>query len=192
MYARVSSDLQEEGGTIRSQLDAVLHHPALGGEAPEETYADDGISGYTKALWLRPEGARLMQDAESGRWKGYELVVYRLNRLGRRAREIEEAIDRLLDCGVTVYSVINGELATSEQSSGHDPTRAQGTSEGAGRYSLEDGRRSPIGFSVRRPGNRSSQPTSSVRGSGSVAVRAYATPLIRLPIKLTRLSRITT
>ena len=75
MYARVSSDMQEEGCTIRSQVDAVLHHSSLWGEAPDEIYADDGVSGYTKALWLRPEGARLIQDAERGRWRGYELVV---------------------------------------------------------------------------------------------------------------------
>ena len=40
--------------------------------------------------------------------EGYELVVRRLHRLGWRAKEIEEAIDRLLACSVTVYSVKEG------------------------------------------------------------------------------------
>ncbi len=108
LYARSSSDKQEEAGTIHSQLDAILHNPTVQREEVAEIYADDGVSGYTKPLWERPEGARLMADAEAGRWRRCELLVYRLNRLGRRAREIEEAIDRLLACGVTVYSVKEG------------------------------------------------------------------------------------
>ena len=108
VYARVSSDRQEEDGTIESQIDSIRHHPTTRGKQIVEIYADNGVSGYTKPLWGRPEGARLLADAEAGKWKGCELLVSRLNRLGRRAREIEEAIDRLLACEVTVYSVKEG------------------------------------------------------------------------------------
>ena len=118
IYARVSTDKQEEDGTIESQLDAIRHHASMKDAVIAEVYADDGISGYTKALWARPEGARLMADAKAGRWKGSDLLVTRLNRLGRRAREIEEAIDRLLECGVTVCSVKEGYRFDNQTSMG--------------------------------------------------------------------------
>ena len=118
IYARVSTDKQEEDGTIESQLDAIRHHASMKDAVIAEVYADDGVSGYTKALWARPEGARLLADAETGRWKGSDLLVTRLNRLGRRAREIEEAIDRLLECGVTVCSVKEGYRFDNQTSMG--------------------------------------------------------------------------
>ncbi len=105
VYARVSSDKQQEDGTIQSQLDAIQHHPGLRGRDIAEVYADDGVSGYSKALWERPAGARLLADAASGKWRDCDLVIYKLNRLGRRGREIEEAIDRLLEFGITVASL---------------------------------------------------------------------------------------
>lgn len=108
IYVRVSTDRQEEDRTIESQIDAIRHHPSVQGMDIAEIYADDGVSGYSKPLWGRPEGARLLDDAESGNLKGCELLVTRLNRLGRRAREVEEAIDRLLDQGVTVVAIKEG------------------------------------------------------------------------------------
>ncbi len=46
------------------------------------------------------------------------MLVTRLNRLGRRARDIEEAIDRPLDCGVTVCSVKEGSRFDNQTSMG--------------------------------------------------------------------------
>ena len=118
LYARVSSNRQEEDGTVQSQLDAIRNHPSLRNAVIAKAYVDDGVSGYTRALWARPAGARLLADAEAGMWKGYDLQVTRLNRLGRRAREIEEAIDRLLECGVTVCSVKEGYRFDNQTSMG--------------------------------------------------------------------------
>ena len=118
IYARVSSDRQQEDGTVQSQLDAIHNHPTVKGSEIAEAYVDDGVSGYSKALWDRPEGSRLLADAEAGKWRGADLLVTRLNRLGRRAREIEEAIDRLLDAGVTVYSVKEGYRFDNQTSMG--------------------------------------------------------------------------
>ena len=108
IYARVSTERQEEDRTIESQLDAIRHHPSTNGKEITDVYSDDGVSGYTKALWDRPEGARLLEAAESGALEGFELLVTRLNRLGRRAREIDEAIERLLAAGVTIFAVKEG------------------------------------------------------------------------------------
>jgi site-specific DNA recombinase len=108
IYARVSTDRQEEDRTIESQLDAIHHHPTTSGKEIVEVYADDGVSGYTKPLWHRPGGAKLLAAAESGSLQGVELLLTRLNRLGRRAREIDEAIDRLMAAGVTIFAVKEG------------------------------------------------------------------------------------
>ena len=108
IYARVSTDRQEEDRTIDSQVDALENHPSTAGKSISDSYLDDGVSGYTKALWDRPEGARLLEDAEAGKLKGYELLITRLNRLGRRAREIDEAIERLMAVGVTIFAVKEG------------------------------------------------------------------------------------
>lgn len=108
IYGRVSTDRQEEDRTIESQMDAIRHHPSTSGKDITDVYADDGVSGYSKALWDRPEGKRLLADAEEGKLDGYELLVTRLNRLGRRAREIDEAIDRLMVAGVTIFAVKEG------------------------------------------------------------------------------------
>ncbi len=46
------------------------------------------------------------------------MLVTHLNRLGRRARDIEEAIYRPLDCGVTVCSVREGSRFDNQTSMG--------------------------------------------------------------------------
>lgn len=108
VYARVSTDRQEEAGTIESQLDAISHHPLLQGREIAEIYSDDGVSGYFKPLWERPAGQRLLQDAESGKWRGHDLLTYSVKRLGRRSREVDEAIDKLMAAGIAVVCVQDG------------------------------------------------------------------------------------
>ena len=67
IYARVSTEDQAERGTIKNQLDFLrrfvdLHELTVAGE-----YVDDGISGAAP-LGDRPEGQRLLIDAEAGRF----------------------------------------------------------------------------------------------------------------------------
>ena len=118
VYARVSSNHQEEAGTIQSQLDHIRHNPRLAGREIAEVYADDGVSGFSKALWERPEGHRLLADAEAGELRGAELLVYKLDRLGRKAREVDEALDRLMAAGVKVVSVREGLELSDDSPSG--------------------------------------------------------------------------
>ncbi len=66
-----------------------------------ETYADDGVSG-TIPLHERPEGRRLLEDAQAGRFE--TLLVYRLDRLGRSLLVIVDAHDRLQEAGVALRS----------------------------------------------------------------------------------------
>src|SRR5215213_928187 len=88
IYARVSTEDQAERATIKSQLDFLrrfvdLHSLPVAGE-----YVDDGISG-TVPLADRPEGQRLLVDAEAGRFG--VVLVYRVDRLGRSLHALLDA-----------------------------------------------------------------------------------------------------
>lgn len=101
IYARVSTEDQAERATVQSQLDFLrrfvdLHEIPVVGE-----YIDDGISG-TVPLADRPEGQRLLVDAEGGRFGA--VLVYRLDRLGRSLRALLDAHDALSDSGVAIRS----------------------------------------------------------------------------------------
>jgi site-specific DNA recombinase len=61
-------------------------------------YADDGVTG-TLLLGERPEGQRLLQDAEAGRFG--TVLVYRITRLGRSLHVILDAHEQLSARGVT-------------------------------------------------------------------------------------------
>ncbi len=67
-----------------------------------ETYADDGLSG-TIPLELRPAGIRLLDDARQRRFD--QLLVFKLDRLGRDTRLILNAVAELEKYGVRVRSM---------------------------------------------------------------------------------------
>jgi site-specific DNA recombinase len=101
VYARVSTEDQAERQTIQAQLDflrkyADLHQICIAGE-----YVDDGISG-TVPLDERPEGRRLLDDADAGRFGA--VIVYRLDRLGRSLKALIAAHDHLDSSGVAIRS----------------------------------------------------------------------------------------
>jgi site-specific DNA recombinase len=101
IYARVSTEDQAERETIQSQLDFLrrfvdLHNLPVAGE-----YIDDGISGAVP-LGNRPEGQRLLIDAEAGRVGS--VLVFRLSRLGRTLRAIVDAHDALALYDVAIKS----------------------------------------------------------------------------------------
>ena len=77
---RVSSEDQADRGTIEAQRDFLRQYVQLYSLPAADEYADDGITG-TLPLSDRPEGRRLLQDAEAGRFGC--VLVYRLTRLGR-------------------------------------------------------------------------------------------------------------
>jgi site-specific DNA recombinase len=102
LYARVSTEDQAERETIRNQIivaNAIC--PAMGLEIVE-SYLDDGVSGMVP-LEQRPEGARLLQDASAGKFP--QVVVYRLDRIGRKAMVILSAFETLKEKGVALRSL---------------------------------------------------------------------------------------
>ena len=102
LYARVSSDEQREQQTIRTQLDYAHGRAKLEGWTLRE-FIDDGVSGKKIPLAKRPGGTALLEAARRGEVS--RVVTYRLDRLGRRARFIHEALEDLTAAGVAYQSL---------------------------------------------------------------------------------------
>src|SRR5215475_15909142 len=101
LYMRVSTDEQADRGTIATQRDFLRQFASLYQLPVADEYADDGVTG-TLPLGKRPEGHRLLQDAEAGRFGC--VLVYRLTRLGRSLNALINAHDVLSRFGVTIRS----------------------------------------------------------------------------------------
>jgi len=102
VYARVSSEEQAERGTIKNQIEFATKYCDLHQIEIVDFYKDDGITGIIP-LEERPEGKRLLEDAKN---KKFDLVlVYRLDRLGRSARIILNAVHEMEQNGVKVKSM---------------------------------------------------------------------------------------
>jgi site-specific DNA recombinase len=101
MYVRVSSDEQRDAQTINTQREVLRKHVTLLDATIVEEYADEGVSG-TIPLCCRPAGDRLISDARSGRFE--EVLVYRLDRLGRDPRAVFNAVGDLENLGIAVRS----------------------------------------------------------------------------------------
>ena len=102
IYLRVSTEEQRERESILTQRNFAEKYCALHEQVPYGWYADDGVSG-TIAMEMRPEGARLLQDARAG--KITMLLVYRVDRIGRKAKHVLNAVGALEECGVRVVSM---------------------------------------------------------------------------------------
>ena len=102
IYARVSTEEQRERQSIQTQLEFADRYCKLHSLATFRIYADDGISG-TVPLEKRPEGSQILHDAAQGKFN--QLLVYRLDRLGRETRLILNAVAELEKLGVRVRSM---------------------------------------------------------------------------------------
>jgi site-specific DNA recombinase len=102
VYARVSSEDQQERGTIENQLEFARKYCELHQSEVAAWYKDDGVTG-TIPLEDRPDGVKVLADAKA---KKYELLlIYRLDRLGRSARTILNAVHELESAGVKIRSM---------------------------------------------------------------------------------------
>src|SRR3954468_9671199 len=101
LYARVSTEDQAERQTVQGQLDFLRRLADLHGWPVAGEYVDDGVSG-TVALDARKNGARLLADASAGQFSA--VVLYRLDRLGRRVSVLLDAHRALEGHGVAIKS----------------------------------------------------------------------------------------
>src|SRR5579864_3625943 len=102
VYVRVSTEEQRERQSIVTQREFGARYCDLHELPVHQTFADDGVSG-TVPLELRPGGIRLL---EAGRQHKFDqLLVYKLDRLGRDTRLILNAVAELEKHGVRVRSM---------------------------------------------------------------------------------------
>jgi len=102
IYCRVSTEEQRERQSILTQREFGERYVELHKLHVHALYADDGISG-TVALENRPEGARVLKDARAGKFD--QLLIYKLDRLGRETRLILNVVAELEKLGVRVRSM---------------------------------------------------------------------------------------
>jgi len=102
VYLRVSTDEQRERQSIATQRAEVERFCAIHGLAIGKMYADDGVTG-TIPFDCRPEGRQALQDARLKKFD--QLLVYKLDRIGRDAIIILETVAEFAKCGVRVVSI---------------------------------------------------------------------------------------
>jgi site-specific DNA recombinase len=102
IYLRVSTEEQRERQSIMTQREFGERYCALHKLTTHRTYSDDGVSG-TIPLERRPEGSQILEDARLGRFD--QLLIYRLDRLGRDTRLILNAVAELEKLGVRIRSM---------------------------------------------------------------------------------------
>lgn len=97
LYARVSTEKQEEEGTIDSQITALEEHSKNNGDIIIEKYIDNGYSG---TLLARPELDRLRDDASKEIFDA--VLIHSPDRLARKYVYQELVIEELKLKGVQV------------------------------------------------------------------------------------------
>jgi site-specific DNA recombinase len=102
VYLRVSTEEQRERQAIATQREFGVRYCDLHQLYVHEIYADDGIPG-TVPLESRPSGIRLLEHARQGKFD--QLLVFKLDRLGRETRLILNAVADLEKLGVRVRSM---------------------------------------------------------------------------------------
>jgi site-specific DNA recombinase len=103
VYMRVSGEGQKTQGTIENQRAVLTRYLDAQGTAPYGWYEDEAVSGYFVAFPKRPDGARLLADIRAGH-VGI-VLVRKLDRFGRNAREILNAVHELEQAGARLISL---------------------------------------------------------------------------------------
>jgi site-specific DNA recombinase len=102
IYARVSTEEQRERQSIETQYDFGQRFCDFQKLEIYRVFADNGISG-TVPMDRRPEGSEILREARHGKFD--QLLVYKLDRLGRDALLILNAVEDLKKLGVRVRSM---------------------------------------------------------------------------------------
>src|ERR1043165_1292379 len=102
IYLRVSTEEQRERQSILTQREFGDRYTALHQFPVYRVYADDGVSG-TVPLEKRAEGSQILRDARLGKFD--QVLVYKLDRLGRETRLILNAVAELEKCGARIRSM---------------------------------------------------------------------------------------
>lgn len=92
IYARVSTEEQAERGySIDAQLDQLRQYCQLHRKIVFDEYVDPGVSG--KEMKKRRELLRLLKDADEKKFD--EVIVWKINRLSRKTKDLLDIVERL-------------------------------------------------------------------------------------------------
>jgi site-specific DNA recombinase len=108
IYVRVSSREQVEGYSLDAQRRACREFCASRGFTVVDEYADEGLSARSDNLAKRPSFARMLAEAESGRFG--VVVVHKMDRFARNLRITLECFERLGKARVGFASVCEPDL----------------------------------------------------------------------------------
>jgi site-specific DNA recombinase len=103
VYLRVSSEEQKAKGTIETQRAVLTRYVDAQGITPTGWYEDEAVSGYFVPFAKRAAGARLLADVRAGRIA--VVLVRKLDRFGRNAREMLNAVHELEQAGARLISL---------------------------------------------------------------------------------------
>lgn len=105
VYLRVSSEMQREKQSIKSQEDALNVWLATQALTPDDVlwYRDDGISGKTPIM-ERGDGARLIGDVKAGKVAGF-VAVFSISRISRETSDFFAFRSMLRDYNVALMGV---------------------------------------------------------------------------------------
>ncbi|MCK9229126.1 MAG: recombinase family protein [Syntrophales bacterium] len=103
-YVRVSSAEQVGGESLSTQRQSIKDYVKAQGWQLTEIYADEGISGGT--VKDRHALLQCLYDGQKGKFE--VLVIHRLSRFGRNARELLNNHDELSKAGVDLRSISEG------------------------------------------------------------------------------------
>jgi site-specific DNA recombinase len=103
-YVRVSSEKQTEGESLSTQRRSISSYCKANNYKLVEVYADEGISGGT--VKERHALLRCLYDAQQEKFK--VLIIHRLSRFGRNARELLNNYEELSQAGIELRSISEG------------------------------------------------------------------------------------
>ncbi|HEX6492074.1 MAG TPA: recombinase family protein, partial [Candidatus Dormibacteraeota bacterium] len=106
IYARISSDPDGTRMAITRQIEDCRAFAQRRRWQVADVYVDDDVSAYSARR--RPEYSRMLDDLGAGRVDG--VIVYHLDRLHRRPRELEDFLDVCTRAGVRDMACVTGEI----------------------------------------------------------------------------------
>ena len=106
IYARISEDRDGKGLGVTRQVADCERLAAARGWQVVDRYIDDDVSAYNGRV--RPEYRRMLDDLREGLIEG--VVVWHLDRLHRRPKELEEFLELCDEHGIHSLASVSGDI----------------------------------------------------------------------------------
>ena len=106
IYIRVSSERQVKGYSLDGQKHYLAECAERRGMNVLDTYVEEGKSG--KSIEGRTEFQRMLDDIQSGKVHTDYVLVFKLSRFGRNARDVLNSLEFIMKYGVHLMCVEDG------------------------------------------------------------------------------------